>query len=40
MIWDDDKIYLSSKKGYTIMDRITGNLLAKYELEPNRKLEF
>lgn len=37
MVWDDDKIYLASKKGYTIMDKVTGNLLARYELESQSK---
>jgi hypothetical protein len=34
MVWDDDKIYLSSKKGYFIMEKYSGKPLARYELTP------
>jgi len=39
MVWEDDKIYLSSKKGYFIMDKYTGRPLARYELEANKKID-
>ena len=39
MFWDDDKIYLSSKKGYCIMDKYSGRILANYELEANKKFD-
>lgn len=37
LLWDDDKVYLSSKHGYVIMDKVSGTTLAKYDLEVNRR---
>lgn len=37
MLWEDDKIYLASKKGYSIVDKATGTMLASYALEERRR---
>lgn len=36
LYWDDDKIYMASRKGYTIMDKNTGGIVATYSLEEKR----
>jgi len=34
--WDDDKIFMASKKGYSIISKKSGDFLAKVELTPSK----
>ena len=37
IFWDDDKIFLASKRAYSIMNKSDGTLLYKYEIDSKGK---